>query len=163
MWNSTEHKSQTTAMTNRHNSSSYFYQAHRDQCRCPEMGSFHQDSGFLVVPLVILEINLNLRRKFLCVYNQLWSCTMFYTDSVCPELAWRHTVWKWPSVARIHAFHGGLQARLWQAKIDLQSFVRQFSQAMQSVAWENFCFVRSSPHSPRPASMYKTSLTEVTL
>ena len=54
-------------------------------------------------------------------------------DHVHPhsELAWRHT---------IHAFHGGLQARLRQVKIGLQSFVTQFSQAIHEktrlLLWE---------------------------
>ena len=43
------------------------------------------------------------------------------TDSVCPELALGHTVWKWPNVMYIHALCGGLQVRLWQAKVGLWS------------------------------------------
>ena len=77
---------------------------------------------------VILEICLNLRRKVECVYvhynrELLTLCapaaitSAVYTHSVCPELAWRHTVWKWSSVGRIHAFCGGLQARLWACEV----------------------------------------------
>ena len=47
------------------------------------------------------------------------------------------TIWKWPSVAGIHAFRGGLQMRLWQVKIGLRSFVVQFSQVAHRVALEN--------------------------
>ena len=38
---------------------------------------------------------------------EAWSCPPFYPDSVCPLLARRRTVWKWPSVASIRAFRGG--------------------------------------------------------
>ena len=62
----------------------------------------------------------------------------------------------------IRAFCGGLQARLWQAKIGLQSFVMRFFQAAHRVAQENsFCFLRSLSRSPRFASMYETSPMEV--
>ena len=103
-----------------------------------ESCSFHWNSGIFMVPRVILEIRLNLGRKFVCVhvhYNRElltpcapWSCSPVYPYSVCPDLALKHTVWKWSSIVHIHAFCGGLQARLWQAKIGLWSFAMQFSQ-----------------------------------
>ena len=58
---------------------------------------------------------------------QLRSCPPFYPDSVCLELARRRTVCAWPSAVRVCAFRGGLQARLWQAKIGLWNFVTRFS------------------------------------
>ena len=64
------------------------------------------------------------------------SCPPFYPDSVCPELVWRHAVWKWTSVP-IYAFCGALQATLWQVKIGLLSFVTQFWQAAHRLAGEN--------------------------
>ena len=98
-------------------------------------------------PEVILEIHPKLQRFYVLMYiitTSCWcyvlqpqSCLPFYPDSVCPELAWRRIVWKWPSVAHICAFHGGLQARLWLEKIGLCSFVARFSQAVQRVAQEN--------------------------
>ena len=85
-----------------------------------ESSSFHPNSGFLMVPGVIVEIRLNLGRKFVCVFIYLMtvscrlsalqplSCPSFYPHSVWPKLARRRTVWKWPSDLGIHAFHGGL-------------------------------------------------------
>ena len=107
------------------------------------------NSGILMVPRVILKICLNLGRICGVVYVhyitvscwscvlQPWQCPPFRPDSVCPELARRHTAWKWPSVARIHAFRGGLQVTLWQAKIGLRSFVTWLLQSVQRVAQEN--------------------------
>ena len=43
---------------------------------------------------------------------RLQSCPPFYPNSVCPELDRTRTVWKGPSVERMCAFHGGLQASL---------------------------------------------------
>ena len=64
-----------------------------------------------------------------CRVLQSWSHLLFYSDSVCPELALRHTVWKWPSATFTRSFYSGLQARFWHTKIGLQSFVMRFSQA----------------------------------
>ena len=109
-----------------------------------ESSGFCLNSGFFMVPRVILEICLDFGRNILCVYEhdnceflKLWSCTPFYPDSVCPELAWRRTILKWPSVTYIHAFRGGLQARLWQTKTGLRSFVKRFLQATHRVARDN--------------------------
>ena len=109
---------------------------------------------------VILEIRLNLERKLVCVTVYMYIITAscwrhalqprslppFYPDSVGPELARRHAVCKWPNVARIRAFHGGLQARLWQAKIGLRSFITRFLQAAHKVAGENSFALREVRH-----------------
>ena len=116
-----------------------------------ESSVFHWNSGLLRVPRVILKIHLDLGRKFVCLsvhYNSevLTPCALFYPNSVCPELARKCTVWKWPCVAHIHTFCGGLQARLWQAKISLWSFIRRFSQAAHRVARKESCRRFPGPH-----------------
>ena len=78
-------------------------------------------------------------KMFLCIvpYNhalQIWPCPPFYLKSVCPELARNRLQMAQCSIS---AFHGGLQARLWQAKIDLWSVVMQFPQAAHRVARQN--------------------------
>ena len=98
------------------------------------------------------------------LFRPLGSCLRLYPDSVYPELAWRHTIWKWPSVAPICVFRGGLQARIWQAKIGLRSFMNAILTCRaEGYTRKLLCFVRSSPHGSRSASRYKTSLTEVTM
>ena len=74
------------------------------------------------------------------------SCPPFYPDSVCPESARRRTVWKLPSVVCVRAFRGGLQARLWQVKIGVWSFVTRFLQVAHRVARENSFALREIRH-----------------
>ena len=122
-----------------------------------EFSGFRQNSGFSMVPKVILEICLTLGRQF-CVYVYLTTlsfrrpalkprfCLPFYLDWVCPQLARRRTVRKWPSVVCIWAFPGGLQARWWQAKLGLQSFINLFLACGQRVPWENLFALQEVHH-----------------
>ena len=95
----------------------------------PEMP--YRDGNLLYVYMYIITVSC------WCRALQPRSCPPFYPDSVCPELARSRIVWKWPSIARIRAFRGDLQARLWQTKIGLWSFVTRFTQAAHRVAQEN--------------------------
>ena len=115
------------------------------------------------------SIRLNFGRNFwVYMYLRTASCRWpalqprsrlpFYPDSVCPELAWRRTILKWPSVSCIHVFRGGLLATLWQVRIGLRSFINMIlASCTEGCTRKLFCCVRSSPCGPRSASMYETS------
>ena len=99
-----------------------------------ESSEFDWNSSLLMVHWVILEICQNASCKRYALQEQY--CLHFYTDSFCSELlARRCTIWKWPSVACIWAFHGGLQAKWWGVKLGLRSFVNRI--LARQVAREN--------------------------
>ena len=74
-----------------------------------------------------------------------------------------------PSVSRICALHGGLQARSWQAKIGLQSFVDAILANHVEVRTKKkkpglLCqVVKSPPRGPSSGSMNEISPMEVTM
>ena len=109
-------------------------------------------------------------KTFLCVlYNhellplKPQSCLRFYPDSVCPELALRHTHRKWQC-----SMHMCISCRL-ASKITAgkNKLVKFHNTILASCAYECMsklvCFVRSSPCGPRSASMYEISLMEVAM
>ena len=105
--------------------------------------SFFFFNFFFMVPEVILKNRLNLGRCTLYPWVADGMCSSH--DHVCHfipiqfVLCWLGGVLFENSLV-LHAyvhFHGGLQARWWQANIGLQSFVTRFVQATHKVAWEN--------------------------
>ena len=136
------------------------------------MGIFRlsSNSGFLMVPVVILEIQLNVGRTFLCVYVHY---IRELPTPCAPAALSRFSL----SLVGSEAFR--LKMALCRARTCVSWRV-----ANEIVASENrlvkfcnmilasraeicsrklVCFVRSSPRGPRSACMYETSPTEVTM